>query len=874
MKRSRSPQVETADKHQCQSSQVEVDAVMTSACPHLTAAFSTLSPPRPSQQVHRDECTLCFDDQDGPAGVNVCLTCFNGGCTDNKDRNHSKLHYDKTGHQLVVNIQRKRKAQAEDQVKAKLTKLAITAETDEETFEYITTPRCLECGGQELPRTEKLEQVISATLKALSSSQQSEVKAWEEEIIACEHTNSLKQLGEPYVLEASGLAKCGKCDLDSNLWLCLTCGNLGCGRAQFGGVGGNSHGLTHFEESGHPISVKQGTITAEGTADIYCYACNDARIDNNLAPHLKHFGINVVDLSKTEKSMTELQLEQNLKFDFSITGEDGKDLEPVFGPGLTGLCNLGNSCYLASVLQALFSLPVFHSRYLDAYRPHTTQCSNPLPATCFECQMTKVADGLFSGRYSVPRKSEKAKESDEGPIFQEGIRPSMFKALVGKGHEEFSTMRQQDADEFLKHLFSFIERENTKLAVNDNSGAPIQDPTRSFSFGLEQRLQCTECHKVRYTVEAQDAGISLPVPLRVKKSETGKQDKGKLAAEGDNAAEEASQNADPSKVEYEEIDIRECLDRFTAAETLNYHCPSCKKAVKATKRTLFTTFPDILAFQVRRFQLINWVPQKVDVPILVPMEGLELDKYLGTGKREDEVELPEGADPSSNNNQAITFDTGAMSQLTAMGFPQVRCQRALLATGNNGDADAAMNWLFAHMEDADIDDPIDLSASASVGAPSFPADTSVLEEMGFSKAQARKALRINGNNPELAVAWLFENGDDPGGEESTEQEATTSQPKEKSALGGSINLPARYRLKAFISHKGPSVHSGHYVAHILKPESVVAGSTNEEDAWVLFNDEKVVRAPLTSASARDADSDVGVKGLSKLAYEYIWERQN
>ena len=35
-------------------------------------------------------------------------------------------------------------------------------------------------------------------------------------------------------------------------------------------------------------------------------------------------------------------IEQNLKYDFSLTGEDGKALQPVFGPGLTGLANLGN----------------------------------------------------------------------------------------------------------------------------------------------------------------------------------------------------------------------------------------------------------------------------------------------------------------------------------------------------------------------------------------------------------------------------------------------------------------------------------------------------------------------------------------------------
>ena len=57
---------------------------------------------------------------------------------------------------------------------------------------------------------------------------------------------------------------------------------------------------------------------------------------------------------------------------------------------------------------------------------------------------------------------------------------------------------------------------------------------------------------------------------------------------------------------------------------------------------------------------------------------------------------------------------------------------------------------------------------------------------------------------------------------------------------------------AFISHKGPSVHSGHYVAHIRK---------GVQGEWVLFNDEKVVKA--------DAES---VKDLKRLAYLYFFVR--
>jgi len=44
------------------------------------------------------------------------------------------------------------------------------------------------------------------------------------------------------------------------------------------------------------------------------------------------------------------------------------------------------------------------------------------------------------------------------------------------------------------------------------------------------------------------------------------------------------------------------------------------------------------------------------------------------------------------------FNAEALATLDAMGFPLVRSQKALLATGN-ADANAAMEWLFAHMDD-------------------------------------------------------------------------------------------------------------------------------------------------------------------------------
>jgi hypothetical protein len=44
------------------------------------------------------------------------------------------------------------------------------------------------------------------------------------------------------------------------------------------------------------------------------------------------------------------------------------------------------------------------------------------------------------------------------------------------------------------------------------------------------------------------------------------------------------------------------------------------------------------------------------------------------------------------------FNQAALARLEAMGFPQICCQKALLATGNS-DPEVVMEWLFARMED-------------------------------------------------------------------------------------------------------------------------------------------------------------------------------
>lgn len=95
------------------------------SCPHI-AQLEDLKVPKLSQSVHREECTQCFDNQvsdlgdfavicisnlpqDLADGIDVCLTCFNGGCL-GIERHHARTHSERQKHPFTLNVKRRPKA--------------------------------------------------------------------------------------------------------------------------------------------------------------------------------------------------------------------------------------------------------------------------------------------------------------------------------------------------------------------------------------------------------------------------------------------------------------------------------------------------------------------------------------------------------------------------------------------------------------------------------------------------------------------------------------------------------------------------------------------------------------------------------------------
>jgi ubiquitin carboxyl-terminal hydrolase 5/13 len=81
----------------------------------------------------------------------------------------------------------------------------------------------------------------------------------------------------------------------------------------------------------------------------------------------------------------------------------------------------------------------------------------------------------------------------------------------------------------------------------------------------------------------------------------------------------------------------------------------------------------------------------------------------------------------------------AFEQLQEMGFPANRAEKGLRMTGNNS-ADVAMQWLFEHMEDPDIDEPYAPPAAGSQPAVDQESVENLVG-MGFADHMAKKALQ-------------------------------------------------------------------------------------------------------------------------------------
>lgn len=291
----------------------------------------------------------------------------------------------------------------------------------------------------------------------------------------------------------------------------------------------------------------------------------------------------------------------------------------------TGLTNLGNSCYMNSILQCLGATPQLtrfffpnlnSSNNSQSYRQHININNKLGTKGILTNSFVKLLIDMFSNNTKY-------------------FSPVEFKRVVGSlsPGKQFANNDQQDCNEFLTFLLDSLHEDLNQMVISDplekkaiSELTPEEEKMReclpirlastiewerylklNFSVIVDyfqgqylSQLKCLECQETSTTYNAFSV-LSLPIPT-------------KLGA-------------------YTDILLDDCLKEFTTVELLDesnrWRCPNCKRQTKSTKKISITRLPQVLIIHFKRFKIS---PQgyfnKLDTFIKYPVkEILDLTKY-------------------------------------------------------------------------------------------------------------------------------------------------------------------------------------------------------------------------------------------------------
>lgn len=239
------------------------------------------------------------------------------------------------------------------------------------------------------------------------------------------------------------------------------------------------------------------------------------------------------------------------------------------------------------------------------------------PTEDLTAQLSKLAVGVLSSRY-VPPSVPSTQANTATSAGEEGgkvanlekyvLAPRMFKHLVGKGHSEFSSGRQQDVSEYFQYFLEVLSRAERvslpRVALPGAVAAP--KPTASiFEYHTQVRYQCNTSGEVKYLPQGQQTlfnMLDLPVPLDqavpyVPDSPTPVTTK-RARLEGKESEDTKMQEDTPSscdssaeKEAEQFIPFEACLQSYFSPERVDMFSPAVGAVSACSKTQRFATFP-------------------------------------------------------------------------------------------------------------------------------------------------------------------------------------------------------------------------------------------------------------------------------------------
>ncbi|NWW50358.1 UBP2 hydrolase, partial [Pedionomus torquatus] len=267
--------------------------------------------------------------------------------------------------------------------------------------------------------------------------------------------------------------------------------------------------------------------------------------------------------------------------------------------GLTGLRNLGNTCFMNSILQCLSNTKELRDYCLQNQYLRDLN-NNSRMRTALMTEFAKLIQLLWT---SSPNDS---------------VSPSEFKTQIQRYAPRFVGYNQQDAQEFLRFLLDGLHSEVNRVLVRPRASTdtldhlPDDEKSRQmwrryqeredsrvsdlFVGQLKSSLTCSECG---YCSTAFDPfwDLSLPIP----------------------------------KKGYGEVTLMDCLRLFTKEDVLDGDekptCCRCKARTRCTKKFSIQKFPKILVLHLKRFSESRIRTSKLTTFVNFQLKDLDLREF-------------------------------------------------------------------------------------------------------------------------------------------------------------------------------------------------------------------------------------------------------
>eukprot|EP00492_Amphilonche_elongata_P001001 TRINITY_DN1596_c0_g1_i1.p1 TRINITY_DN1596_c0_g1~~TRINITY_DN1596_c0_g1_i1.p1 ORF type:complete len:214 (+),score=30.32 TRINITY_DN1596_c0_g1_i1:51-644(+) len=192
-------------------------------------------------------------------------------------------------------------------------------------------------------------------------------------------------------------------------------------------------------------------------------------------------------------------------------------------------------------------------------------------------QMAKLARALLTDDYIAPNTRTTA------------AKPQMIRTLASKGHAEFSSKRQQDAQEYIMHFLEWVQNQEMKYHSRLNSDSSLGS---MFKFEVEERFMCSSSKQVRYTT-AEQSMISLNIDLSKASNLADITEQREVKRQKVEAKENEAASESPSKKDDDilpDVPFHVCIEDWMSEMLPDWRSPVTNAKSGAEKRIRFKTF--------------------------------------------------------------------------------------------------------------------------------------------------------------------------------------------------------------------------------------------------------------------------------------------